>query len=59
MEDINRSTDVFTNLLLLFSLGLHLEMCLNNVVSILNRAYVKKTDDINRVNRARSHPDGE
>ena len=34
-------------------------MCLNNIVSILNRAYVKKTDDINRLNRARSYTDGE
>ena len=32
-------------------------VCLNNIVSILNRAYVKKTDDINRLNRARSHTD--
>ncbi len=34
-------------------------MCLNNIVSILNRAYVKKTDDINRLNRVRLHTDGE
>ncbi len=34
-------------------------MCFNNVVSILNRVYVKKTDDINSLNRARSHTDGE
>ena len=34
-------------------------MCFNNVVSILNRAYVKKTDDINRLNSARLHTDGE
>ena len=47
------------NLFPLLGLGLHFEMCFNNVVSILNRAYVKKTDDINRVNRARSHTDGE
>ncbi len=32
----------------------------NNVVVILNRAYVKKkTNDINRFNRARLHTDGE
>ena len=30
---------------------------MNNVVSILNRAYVKKTNDINKVNRFRSHTD--
>ena len=33
-------------------------ICFNNVVSILNRAYVKKTDDINTFNKARSHTDG-
>ena len=33
-------------------------VCLNDIVSILNRAYVKKTDEINRLNRARSHTDG-
>ncbi len=30
-----------------------------NVVSILDRAYVNKTNDINMVNRARSHTDSE
>ena len=34
-------------------------MCFNNFVSILNRPHVKKTDDINRLNRARSHTDGD
>ncbi len=34
-------------------------VCFNNVVSILNRAYVKRTDDINRLKNGRSHTDGE
>ncbi len=33
--------------------------CFNIVVSILNKSYIKKTDDINRLNRARSHTDGD
>ncbi len=36
------------------------KMCFsNNVIIILNRAYVKNTDNINRVNGARSHTDCE
>ncbi len=35
------------------------DVCLNNVVSIFNRADVKKTDEINSLIRARSHMDGE
>ena len=42
---------------LMLSIPTALNVCFNNVVSILNRAYVKKTDSINRVNRARSHMD--
>ncbi len=34
-------------------------MGLSNIVSISNRAYVKKTDDINRLNSARSNTDGD
>ncbi len=33
-------------------------MCFNNVVSILNRSYVKKTNDINTVNRVKSDTEG-
>ncbi len=43
-----------------------INVCFNNVVSMsqvfdyieLDRAYVKKTDDINTLNNARSHTDG-
>ena len=46
MEDINRRTDIFPeNLLLLLRFG-------------FQESSSKKTDDIKRVNRARSHIDG-
>ncbi len=34
-------------------------MCFNNVGSILNRSYVKKTNDINTVNRVKLDTDSE
>ena len=40
-----------------FPVFLKIQMFIEMCVSIFNRAYIKKTDDINRLNRARLHTD--